>query len=145
MTPKEIADAIGQAMEGATAGPWDFQWISPADGFQYGATITGAEIDGGGRPVVADLPPRTTHGTHQANAEYIAACNPAHLRTLLADYKRQSELLEEAMKLASMIMECITVDVTMQGPRVTGVNGSAVYRASKMACSFVEKLEAHKP
>ncbi len=64
------------------------------------------------------------------------------LADFVADYKRQSELLEEARKLADMAIDCVTTDVTMQGPRVTGINGSASRRASEMARSFLAKLEA---
>lgn len=65
--------------------------------------------------------------------------------TLVDDYKRQSELLEEARKLADMAIDCVTTDVTMQGPRVTGVNGSAARRASEMARSFLSNLEEPQP
>lgn len=90
---ERIERALREGLEGVTPGPWDFMAITPGDGFQYAAVILGSEVTHG-RPVIADIPPRTAHGTHEANAAHIARCSAENIRVLLDEIDRLRSLLE---------------------------------------------------
>jgi len=53
-----------------TPGPWTVSDSAPEE---YAVSIHGAQLETGGFPIVADIPERTIHGTHEANARLIAA------------------------------------------------------------------------
>lgn len=95
--PAETAGLVEEwrkAMDGVTPGPWDFAHIYPATDFNYAGTIKGRELPDGGQPVVADIPPRTTHGTHQANTEWLARCSPSGIASLLDTISAQAVEIE---------------------------------------------------
>jgi hypothetical protein len=54
-----------------TPGPWVA--VIGKCGDHAGYVHSEKRVDGGGYPIVADIPERTRHGTHEANARLIAA------------------------------------------------------------------------
>jgi hypothetical protein len=59
-----------------TPTPWSLAIRDHHNYTEAGATIFGAGNEAAGVPVIADLPPRTVDGTHEANAKFIVrACN----------------------------------------------------------------------
>lgn len=54
-----------------TPGPWVA--VIGKCGDPAGYVHSEKRVDGGGYPIVADIPERTRHGTHEANARLIAA------------------------------------------------------------------------
>jgi hypothetical protein len=89
-----------KAAEGVTPGPWDFAHISPPFTDLPGGVVSGRPLPEGGMTVVADIPPRTLHGTHGANTEWIARCSPDNILALLA------ALRSIAARAADLEREC---------------------------------------
>ncbi|MCA0338963.1 MAG: hypothetical protein LCH99_04445 [Proteobacteria bacterium] len=98
-------EAIEKAMEGVTPGPWSYRVDDSQGGIAYAATILGPNIEDRGHPVVADIPPRTMHGTHAANAAYIAACNPVAMSALLAEARKAEAMKREIAELKADLAE----------------------------------------
>lgn len=74
----------------ATPGPWIRTICDHKNYTQHAASVMSTGCDEIGYPVIADIPPRTTHGTHDANADFIAAANPAAILELIAIAERTS-------------------------------------------------------
>jgi hypothetical protein len=85
-------DKLEALAKAATPGPWAYTIRDHHSFTDAGATINGAGDERNGYPVVADLPPRTINGTHEANASFIAAANPATILALIALARRAAPL-----------------------------------------------------
>jgi hypothetical protein len=82
-------------------------------------------------------------GDHTRDCEQrYHSCTCGHEAQLEADVAKLSEALTKAEAVIDLMADVVTYDITMQGPKIMGVNGSAARRASEAARFYLTDKEA---
>jgi hypothetical protein len=98
-TARELLDEIEKGLEGVTPGPWDVLHFAP-DGYRFGHSFVVRQSDANPAdkhhwPVnVCTQPAAVIRHEPNRDGDWIARCNPANLRTILAYVKELERALE---------------------------------------------------
>ncbi|QIG76668.1 hypothetical protein EVC28_044 [Rhizobium phage RHph_I1_23] len=93
-----------------------------------------------GKDIAARLRERATTARQEGTGTAIA--DAVHFEQAASEIDRLRGALSKAETVIDLMADIVTYDMTMQGPKVMGINGSAAVRASEAARFYLIDKEA---